>query len=193
MGTSTTVNAYFLSLIAVLGTLLGAVTAGVFQYLGTKRQLRWQARESEFRRLAELDRWAHAAIEERQQSLWTERRRAYGALITAAEAWMEANDDIAATDLAARRDYRAHLRDVELLGHETIIPLAHDLHATLIRESRAAEDGERDGEIDREASERAKARLLGAMRHALARVHLPADPSAAIRRAPNVAPSPEAR
>jgi len=184
MGSSTTINAYFLSVIAVLGTLLGAVTAGAFQHVGMRRQLRWQAKEAELRRVAELEHWAHTAIEERQQALWAERRRIYGDLIAAAEAWMTANGELAAASPPrapvenARDAYVVSLREMELLGHESIVPFAEELHISLVRAEKAA----LEGVDERESTEKDKARVLRAMRHHLTRVQLPNDPNAAVRR-----------
>ena len=154
-------DAYLVGLIAVGGTLLGALTAGLFQYLATRRQLQWQAQDTEQRRRADFEQWAHNAIEERQRTLWAERRRVYGALLTASEGWTDGDRQ------QARERYATCLRDVELLGHESVIPLARALRDAL-------DQGEETAEI--------KERLVSAMRYFLTRVHLPVQADAAVRK-----------
>ncbi|MEV6691216.1 hypothetical protein AB0M35_07070 [Micromonospora sp. NPDC051196] len=185
------VNPYLISLIAVGGTLFGALVAGGFQYLTTRRQLRWQAREAELKRLTELEKWAHAALEDRNKVLWSERKGAYARLIEAADEWMDANRDLASAELpkvqvgsaseasaasphvaaymTASRNFRAGLRDLELFGHETVVKLARELNVRLISSSRAALDGRNE----REELERSKARMLSAMRFHMIEVHMP--------------------
>ncbi|MET7706196.1 hypothetical protein [Micromonospora sp. NPDC005413] len=185
------VNPYLISIIAVGGTLFGALVAGGFQYLTSKRQLRWQAREAELKRLTELEKWAHVALEDRNKVLWSERRGAYTRLIEAADEWMDANRDLAGTRLpkvqvgsaseasaasphvaaymTASRKFRTALRDLELFGHETVVKLTRELNVCLISSSKAALDGQNR----REESERSKARLLSAMRFHMIEVHMP--------------------
>ncbi|MEV5695763.1 hypothetical protein [Micromonospora globbae] len=191
MDSAASVNPYLVSLIAVVGTLLGAATVGGFQYVTAKRQLRWQARESEFRRLAELERWAHGAMEDRHKALWAERRLLYTRLISSADAWIDTNRDLSGTELPqvqvensldaaaasplvaahmqASRDFEDSLREVELLGHDAVVRLARELHLRLIQATKAALEHENQ----REACEEVKRRLLAAMRHRLTEVHLP--------------------
>ena len=189
MEPDSTVNAYLVSTIAVLGTLLGAVVVGGFQLLAGRRQLRWQAKETELRRLAELERWAHAALEDRRSALWAERRILYARLINAADAWIQSNRDLAGTTLPevegvenyhdavaaspvvavhvqAARDYESSLLELQLLGDTAVVRLAMELHVRLIRAAKAALSHENE----REQCEEVKRGLVDAMRH-----HLIAD------------------
>jgi hypothetical protein len=150
MSGAASVNAYVISAIAVVGTLMGALVAGGLQFLTARRQLQWQRADAELRRLADLERWAHAAMEERQNTLWSERRLLYSKLLAAADAWIGANRDLAGTtlpkvdvsskreaaaasllvaaQLEASRDFVESLQEVELLGHRAVVRHAQDLH-----------------------------------------------------------------
>jgi hypothetical protein len=197
---SQVVNPYLISLIAIGGTLLGALVAGGSQYFTSRRQLRWQAREADLKRLNELEKWAHAALEDRNKVLWSERRSAYTKLIEAADSWMDANRDLSGARLPnvkvgstseasaaspyiaaymdASQNFRAGLRDLELFGHEAVVKLARELNVCLISSSKAA----LDGKSRREESERSKARLLSAMRFHMVDVHMPERHSAGTAR-----------
>src|SRR5688500_135008 len=63
------VSPYISSIIAVVGTLLGGLMAGIFTLLQMHRTISWQKQDAERRYLLESDRWAHT-----QSVRWDERR-----------------------------------------------------------------------------------------------------------------------
>lgn len=155
------------SLIAVAGTLLGALVAGIFGLLQLRRQLRWQRDDAERRYRLETERWAHSLLEERDQALWHERRTIYSRILVQINARIDAIRDLSEIDLpkgvevsnrwdaekaspvawAAMQsadDLDLALKELRIIGHPEIIEQVHKVQLRLISMHREALEGKPD-------------------------------------------------
>jgi hypothetical protein len=129
-------SSYWLSVIAIVGTLLGALVAGLFGQFNLKRQLRWQREDANMRYRLETERWAHSLLEERDRLLWQERRQLYARVLSGADAWVQAIKDIRDTDLTSDVQVSNRL-DVENTSQVAWIGLkCGDEFGVLVREMR---------------------------------------------------------